>query len=148
MFSKFIKRLSWYFTSFIIGILVPIGIIWNICSAISDKRIKSEFRSNGGDTAIATIVRKDGPRLTYEVKYNGEYYCDEILVKRRVMVNTQIGDKFPALVLKDKIEHHKKGILFPSYISIILTPFPKNYQGREIEVARIDSMYYKNKLLH
>lgn len=141
------EKFSRFITFFIIFIFIPLGIIWNICSTINNKHIKNEILHNG-DMTIATIVRKDGTSLTYDVNYNGEFYSDVIDVKRRVMVNTQIGDRFPALILKEKINRHKKGLLFPSYISIILTPLPKDYQGREMEIARIDSMYYNNQLFH
>ena len=127
-----------------IYVIIPVTFIGSICMFIIDKKAKKEVHDKGVPT-IATIVRKDGPHLTYDVEYHGMCYSNTINVKRRVMINTQIGDKFPALILKEKIHKSNKGLFSPSYIDIILIPYPKDYPGRDTELARIDSIYYNKK---
>lgn len=115
--SRLIQRLSMYYTLLMIYVIVPVTIIGGICMFIIDKKAKKEVHDKGIPT-IATIVRKDGPHLTYDVKYHGMYYSSTINVKRRVMINTQIGDKFPALILKEKYKRAIKDF-FPIIIKLV-----------------------------
>lgn len=82
-------------------IFTPVAIIGLTYYVIRDHRI-SRIIEKEGEAAIATIIDKSGARFTYDVEYNGAYYVASVTVPRKIKRRTQIGDRFPALILKAK----------------------------------------------
>ena len=89
------------------------------------------------EQVVATIIRKDNGRAQYDIEYNGVYYRRWISLSKKAYRRIQIGDKFYALVLPDKLRYDHEGGITPRCFTIILEPLPESQQQIDEENKRI-----------
>ena len=133
------STISYYFlcaTLVLIIVLISYAIIYSVW----DGYYKYLLRNNG-EQAVATIIRKDNGRAQYDIEYNGIYYRRWISLSKKAYRRIQIGERFYALVLPDKLRYDHEGGITPRCFTIILEPLPESQQKIDEENKRIFNMY-------
>lgn len=127
--------ISYYFV-YALLVLIIMLISYAILYSVWDGYYKYLLRNNG-EQVVATIIRKDNGRAQYDIEYNGVYYRRWISLSKKAYRRIQIGDKFYALVLPDKLRYDHEGGITPRCFTIILEPLPESQQQIDEENKRI-----------
>ena len=98
------------------------------------------FNTRGYDTT-ATIIKKDNGRAQYDIEYNGVYYRNWVSLSKKAFRDTEVGQRFRAVILPDMLQHDHEFGITPRYIKIILSPLPEYEQNYAEELVRIQEMY-------
>lgn len=134
------KTISTYFVGALVVILA-VFLSYVIIYLIWDSYYKYLLRNNG-EQVVATIIRKDNGNAQYDIFYDGIYYRRWIGLSKRAYRQIQIGEKFHAMVLPDKLRYDHENGITPRCFTIILEPLPLCQQRIEEEKNRINNMYY------
>ena len=94
-----------------------------------------------GEIVIATIVKKEGGGVIYDIEYNGTYYCNWTSVSKSLLREIRVGEHFHALILPDLLKYHHNNGITPRYTKIILLPLSPCEQDYEAELKRINVQY-------
>lgn len=130
--SKYFLDALLVFMAFFLSYVI-IYLIW-------DGYYKYLFKRKG-EQVVATIIRKDNGRAQYDINYDGIYYRRWITLSKKSYRQIQIGERFYALVLPDKLQYDHENGITPRCFTIILEPLPKCQQRIEEENNRIKNMY-------
>lgn len=98
------------------------------------------FNTRGYDTT-ATIIKKDNGRVQYDIEYDGVYYRNWVSLSKKAFRDTEVGQRFRAVILPDMLQHDHEFGITPRYIKIILSPLPEYEQNYAEELVRIQEMY-------
>ena len=93
-----------------------------------------------GQEAVATIIRKDNGKAQYDIEYEGVFYRSWIRLTKKNYRSTMVGERFPAIILPDKLKYYHEGITPPCF-KLIFQRLPEEEQDIEIEQIRIQTMY-------
>lgn len=136
-FTKETLSLYFLYTVALFGTIVLLWgglyFVWN--------RYNNYLFEKDGQSAVATIIRKDNGFAYYDIEYNGKYYRDWISLSKKAYRITDIGERFHAVILPDMLKYDHEFGLTPRYIKIILIPLPQSEQNYAEERTRIQSMY-------
>lgn len=122
-------------------LLVCVLIVWSGIYLIWS--LHNNYRLNHyGQHTVATVIRKDGGMIEYDVEYEGNYYRNWILLSKSAFRIVQVGERFEGLILPDKLKYDHENGITPRYIKIVLRPLPASFQDIEQEQERIRLMYH------
>ena len=122
------------------AIIISVFLLYVIIYSLWSSYYKYLLRNNG-EQVVATIIRKDNGRAQYDIDYDGIYYRRWITLSKKTYRQIQIGERFYALVLPDKLRYDHESGITPRCFTIILKPLPKSQQRIEEEKKRINNMY-------
>ena len=123
-----------------LAIIISVFLLYVIIYSLWSSYYKYLLRNNG-EQVVATIIRKDNGRAQYDIDYDGIYYRRWITLSKKTYRQIQIGERFYALVLPDKLRYDHESGITPRCFTIILKPLPKSQQRIEEEKKRINNMY-------
>ena len=121
-------------------VLLIVLISYAIIYSVWDGYYKYLLRNNGKQV-VATIIDKDNGRAQYDIEYDGIYYRQWISLSKKAYRRIQIGERFYALVLPDKLQYDHESGITPRCFTIILEPLPESQQKIDEEKKRIINMY-------
>lgn len=106
------------------------------------KQYYNYLLNTAGYESTATIIRKmNGNEAEYDFKYEGKYYRGYILLKKHAYRKIRIGERFPVLVLPDKLKNYRASGITPPCFKLQLVQLPDYMQDFETEKNRIEEMY-------
>lgn len=75
------------------------------------------------------------------ILYDGVYYRNWVSLSKKAFRDTEVGQRFRAVILPDMLPHDHEFGITPRYIKIILSPLPEYEQNYAEELVRIQEMY-------
>lgn len=140
MKKETIDKIKTIYTEFILiaGCLLAVySAIYFVWARYYDYLLKRE-----GQEVVAIIISKDYyGKCSYDIEYDGIYYTNYFVLTKSAYRKVQVGERFPALVLPDKLKCHHEGGITPRCFRIIPVPLPDYVQDIEKEKTRIKKMY-------
>lgn len=118
------------------SLLVLYSTIFFVWGKYYDHLLKKE-----GHEVIATIIRKDNCGCEYDIEHEGLYYKGWINLTKSAYRKIQVGERFPALILPEKLKYYHENGLTPNCFNLTLIPLPDDLQDIEKEKKRIKEMY-------
>lgn len=125
-----------YFLLVVYCLLLAYSIIYFVWNRYYDHLLNS-----AGQEATATIISKDIPFAYYDFEYDGVYYKGKISLTKSAYRRIRIGERFPVLVLPDKLKNYREFGITPRCFKLLLIQQPDYLQDFETEINRIHKMY-------